>query len=46
MTAILLSILCYSTGHPVLGTVSLVYGILKALLWIPITIFKIAAIVQ
>lgn len=31
MTALLLGILCFSTGHPVLGTFSMIYAGLKFL---------------
>lgn len=31
MTAILLAILCYKTGHGILGTIALIYGIVMCI---------------
>ena len=31
MTGILLAILCYMEGHPILGTIALIWGIIAGL---------------
>ena len=33
MTALLLSILCFNTGHPVLGAISLIWAVIKLFLF-------------